>query len=258
MSNGLKILAFGVIGFLGLKTLGSKAQDNAPAPDPEPTKEPEKTPAPQPTVLVINKATDAFPLKQGSRGMAVISLQQMMLEYAKLKNLSIAKTDPMVLNAEGKPDGVFGSQTQRWTIAIMSTSVVNLTAYNWLYNQLTALKSKLPEVKNNTGLQVGDLVYSKGKRTVTRYRAPIEIKKNGAWMIPTFEQFKTFISSGKVVNAFDTVEFSSGEVIGRIASISGNKIRVVVTDETDHHNWWVNPMATHKDYFIFTSDQVFK
>lgn len=258
MSNGLKILAFGVIGFLGIKAFAKTDQDKEPTPNPEPTKEPEKKDIPQPTVVVVNTATDAFPLKIGSKGMAVISLQKLMMEYAKLKNLSIAKTDPMALNANGNPDGDFGPQTQRWTIATMRTSVVNLAAYNWLYNQVTALKSKLPEVKNTSGLQVGDLVYSKGKRTVNRYRAPIEIKKNGAWMIPTFDQFIAFINSGKVVNVFDTVEFSSGEIIGKIASITGNKIRVVVTPETDHHNWWVNPMATHKDYFIFTSDQIFK
>lgn len=257
MSNNLKILVYGAIGFIGYKALASQKDDSIQEPENKISEEAPKQTYPTPVQSTpVQQSTDSFPLKQGSRGSNVMALQKLLIEYARLKNLPIAKSDPMKLDKDGNPDGIFGPQTGRWAKEILKTLVVDPTAYYSLEFTVGSLKRMTP-AKPAT-YKIGDLVYAKGGRTVTRYRAGIEIRDGNVSLIPTFEQFVAWLKKGNVSKALDKVDFSHGEIIGRIAHIRGDQYRIVVTRETDHHVWWINPLKTHKDYFIFTPDQIFK
>lgn len=259
MSNWKTIGLFALLGFAGVKLVagaknndGPKPEDNPAPPKDNPGPAPAPAPAPAP---VPSPAGDAFPLKVGSRGNAVRALQKLMIEYATRKGLPIAKNDPMKLDANGDPDGSFGPQTERWSINLMKTSVVQLETYNWLLNQVNQLRAAKAE-PSQAPFKVGDKVYAKGKITISRYPLNIVIKRGTLTLVPTFEQAVAELSKGIRRNNIDTVDFSHGEYIGRVAHITGDKVRIVATESA--RSWWRNPIQQHNNYFVASTSQIFK
>lgn len=257
MNDGVKILTLGILGFLGVKAFAKSNSSKTSSPIPAENKNTDSNSLNKQNTATTFSTGDGYPLKRGSKGPAVLNLQKIMIEYAQLKQLSIANTDAMSLDQNGNPDGIFGPQTERWTVALLNTTVVSKAIFDWLYNQVKSLKTQAIKPAGST-FKVGDLVYAKDKQKANRYRSNLEIKNGSIYLVPTFQQFIDYLKKGFVAKPIDSVDFKHGEVIGRIASITDSKLRIVVTPETDHHVWWLHPLKTHNDYFIFTKEQIFK